>query len=341
MHDPFTIGQDSAVLFGENTTGKDFRQIFSRIAARIGSTKPAPKTSRDDASTSVDSQLAATQDALARAHVSLVQLGLELDSERHARRSAEANASAERRACEEAMHLLRESVQPLRDLQAAAVEHRAQSQEQAQAYSELESKCESLQLRLQENETALARALDAATRMRADADSERLACTELERSLEAERLARVNAETQAHAERAARVDAEAAVGAEQLARADAEARAHAEVVARLGAERNAQRAHNALEEAERRTLVLLQEADAQRSLAEQHALQCAELKAQREALESQFRQNETVLARVKYAAYRHAQRHAQMTVDLEKERRARMRAEAAAQAQSSTREEAG
>ena len=96
MHDHSTIDQNGQSLFGENTTAGDFRQIFGRIASRIGNTKLQLKASRESASPSAESQLAATQEALARAHVSLVQLGLELDSERRSRQSAECDARDER-----------------------------------------------------------------------------------------------------------------------------------------------------------------------------------------------------------------------------------------------------
>src|SRR6476469_5773052 len=110
----------------KSEVGQFFCQVYDLIAARNGrAQRSAPSPDNTQQSRYLESQLKVAHGALARARDSLAHVELRLEAERAAREAAEEQARADQDACNEAMRLLDQSVQPLRELQAAAAEQRA------------------------------------------------------------------------------------------------------------------------------------------------------------------------------------------------------------------------
>ena len=193
---------------------------------------PQSRAESEEKSRALEAQLRTTQEALARAHESLVQIALQIERERSARIEAEARAGDDREACHEAMRMLGDTVQSIRDMKAQAAEHEARAAGEVQARAELAAKCAALETELSESTEARAGALELAEQFRSQ--------------LEDERRLRVEAEARAHAAQLAHeetslalVDARTTLaellelGAEQVRlHADLEAR-HAALEARM------------------------------------------------------------------------------------------------------------
>jgi hypothetical protein len=353
MRNPSTLEQEQAPASDTRrqaaAVGEDFRQTFVRIQPLD---KAKPKATRqadaETESTSIEMQLAATKEALVTAHVSLVQIGLELEGEREARQQAEAKSLADQRASEEAMHLLKLTVQPLRDLKAATAE---QAELQAEAYAALQAEREALEARLQATEAALEREAKLAAGIREQVETERRAREDAEAKRQDEKRARENALR-------ALVDFKSAA-AEERAEALKQTRAyedlrrqHESIDARLKeteaaleqavqfaeqvngqleTERSAREESEIQVETERhareatfRALLDLQnEAAEQRAQAEEQARAYADLQAQHEALRANSKNTQPELMRA-------ADVTAQLELEVEEARLARQDAESKA-----------
>jgi hypothetical protein len=357
--------------------GEHFCQMYDLAAARMGRPHPTLqlRLHAEQRSRSVESQLRATQGALAKAHESIVQMGLELDAERHAREDAEAISRSEQRASRDAMRLLEETVQPLRELRTVAAEHERQAEQQAQAYAQLQADRQAIETQLKATEASLAQAAELAQEARLQ--------------VETERRAREEAETRTQTQQHEKDAAESALlelqtsAAEERSQAEARARSYAELETkhqvveglleqtqvsleralelaeqmwqqveterrgRLEAETKAHTEEHARQEAESTLLELQKTTEAYRVRAEEQAARAdkqlrahADFEVRRRAMDAQLKDMEVALAHAEYAAYRHAQRHAQIIEQLAKERRARELAEARMLAERRAREDA-
>ncbi|MEA3153460.1 MAG: hypothetical protein QOK44_1049 [Betaproteobacteria bacterium] len=424
-----------------------FCQIYDLISVRMGRAHRTlqARPHAEQKAISVESQLRATQAALGRAHESIVEIGRQLEAERRAREDAEAVCRSEQHACGEAMRLLGETVQPLRDLKTAAAEHARQVEQQARSYADLEANRRAADARLKDTQAALAAATALAEDSKLRIEAERRAREEAEKTAYSEQVARegavlalidaqnsaaeqrVKGEQQARAyaeleadrhavesqlketeaalagavelagqiklqvesERCAREEAENARYTDQFAReegalamldiqnavaeqrvvAEEQARAYAELEAKFHSiearlketeealERSvelaeemklqAQIAQSARKEAETRAQIdqqaFEQTVRALRKFensGEEQARAYAQFEARRRHVQSQFKEMEEACARAEYATYRHAQRHAEITAELEKERRAREEAEAKLESERRSRQQA-
>ena len=326
--------------------------MFARIAALVGVKTPAAAwPSIEEHLASPEAQLRATQDALARAHQSVIQIGLDLDAERRARAHAEGEAQADRAAREEALHLLEEAVEALRDAKAAVTEERSRSEEHGQALYELRGEVQALQAQLSAAQAGLAQEVDFAAALRRELDDEQQGRHIAEEKAQTEQHAREEAfralldlkdaaddgrlEDEARARDHAELE-EKYVHAETRLReiettlVDALALSErlrieneAERLARVDAETRAA-SEKLQSEATLQTLLEAQYAAAElRVRNEEQALAHAELTTQHKEAVAQLKETEALLARARYAAHRHAQRHAQIASDLERERRTR------------------
>lgn len=264
IHPVITPRQHAA---GERAdVGEHFCQMFDLISARKGRARPALQAHAEERSAELE--LRATQGALARAHESIVKIGLELEAERRARQYAEVKSRVEQHACEEAMEVLDETVQPLRDLKVAAAEQREQIEQQARTYAALEARTQAVQAQLKGTEAALARAVELAAQIRLQVVTEQ--------------LAREDAETGARTEQVAREEALQALldvrnaAAEQQVQAEEQARTYAELEAK----------HEAVEAQlkETRAALAQSKSDAEHN-AQQHAQMTSDLQRERRARE--------------------------------------------------------
>ena len=339
--------------------GGDFRQTFVRIRPLDKSKPQATRQSdAESESTSIETQLAATKEALVTAHVSLVQIGLELEGEREARQQAEAKSLADQQASEEAMHLLKLTVQPLRDLKAATAEHVAQAEQKAQAYAALDAEHQAVEAQL---EAALEREAKLAARLRSEVETERRAREDAEAKRQDEKQARENAlqalvelkgaaaeervqfeeQTRAYADLrrqhesldARLQEAEAALEqavqfAEQInAQLETERSIREEVEIQLETERHGR-------EATFRALLEVQNAAAERRVqAEEQARAYAELQAQHDALQARLNNTQPELMQAADLA-------AQLEREVEEARLARQNAETRAHNERTAREAA-
>jgi hypothetical protein len=353
MRDTSTV--EKAEPFASDTrrqaaeVAEDFRQTFVRIQPLDKAKHKSPHQSDAEAeSTSIEMQLAATKEALVTAHVSLVQIGLELEGEREARQEAEAKSLADQRAAEEAMHLLKLTVQPLRDLKAATAE---QAELQAQAYAAVEAEREALEAQLHASQAALEREAKLAAELRGEIETERCAREDAEAKRQDEKQARENALR-------ALVELKSAA-AGQRAQAEEQTRAHAElqkqhesidarlketeaaleqavafaeqINAQLETERSAREESEIQVETERhareatfRALLDLQnEAAEQRVEAEEQARAYADLQAQHDTLRASLKNTQPELMRAADVA-------AQLELEVEQARLARQAAESKA-----------
>ena len=370
MHDSSAIAKLTVALQQEDpatTPDGDFRQIFSRISARIASGKPKAETDAIGSDAPVEAQLIAAREALSKAHVSLVQIGLELETERHARQAAEEKARAEQQARREALQLLEHTVQPLRELKAAAAEHEQSAEQQTLAYAVLENHYRAVEAQLAETQETLAREMQVASDMRRRADDEQRlmseqytqiqaelearcnavdaqlqhteaalahamdAAAEIRLQMDTERIARQDAEAEAQAARAAREEAEARVHAERAAREKAEAQAESDRIARAEAEAHVQRERNAREGTEHALLQVQHALNEQRERAEQEARAHAALIAQQKSIDAALAERHVALSRSAAAT-------AELERLVETERLARQEAENRVQTERDARE---
>ncbi|HEV7391722.1 MAG TPA: hypothetical protein VGO08_08775, partial [Burkholderiales bacterium] len=270
-------------------------------------------------------------------------------------------------ACREAMQLLEHTVQPLRDLKAAAADQQGQVEQHAQAFADLEAKQQTAEKLLIEAQQALAREVQTAAEMRLQIESQqRLQSDEFTRThselaakqqdleaqlqesetaltqalnvasqlrirMEGERISRVDAESKAEADRVAREDAEARVITERLGREDALAKIQVERIARETAETKEQAEHHARKQAEQALLQFQNAAAEQQVQAAKQVRAYSDLLAKHEAAQAEFDENEVVITRA-----------AQLAADLERlvesERRARQDAERKVQIERQARE---
>jgi hypothetical protein len=375
LQPPMTAQKNAAQEAAD--AGEHFCQMYDLAAARMGRPHPTLqlRLHAEQRSRSVESQLRATQGALAKAHESIVQMGLELDAERHAREDAEAISRSEQLASRDAMRLLEQTVQPLRELKTAAAEQARQAEQQAQAYAELEANRQAIETQLKATEASLAQAAELAEQAKLQ--------------VEIERRAREDAENKAQTQQHQRDAAESVLlelqtaAAEERSQAEAQARSYAELETkhqvvealleqtqvsleralelaeqmwhkveterrgRLEAEAKAHTEEHARHEAESTLLELQKKAEAYRVQAEEQTLRAdkqirahADFEVRRRAMDAQLKDMEGALARAEYAAYRHAQRHAQLMEQIAKERRAREIAEGRMLAERRAREDA-
>ena len=328
---------------------EDFRQTFVRIQPLDKAKHKATHESEAEAeSTSIEMQLAATKEALVTAHVSLVQIGLELEGEREARQQAEAKSLEDQRAAEEAMHLLKLSVQPLRDLKAATAE---EAELQAQAYAALEAEREALQAQLQSAQEALTRETKLSAELRGEIETERRAREDAEAKRQDEKQARENAlralldfknaaageraqaeeQTRAHAELRRQHEAIDARLKETEAALEQAVQFAEQINAQLETERSAREESEVQVETERhareatfRALLDLQnEAAEQRVQAEEQARAYADLQAQYDALQASLKNTQPELMLAADVA-------AQLELEVEEARLARQAAESKA-----------
>jgi hypothetical protein len=310
---------------------------------------PQSRPESEEKSRTLEAQLRRTEEALARAHESLVQIALQIERERSGRLEAEQRAGDDRQACHEAMRMLGETVQSIRAMKAHAAEHEARAAEQVQERAELEAKCIALEAELSEAAEARAGALELAEQFRTQ--------------LETERRLRVEAEAKAHAELLAQqetalalVDAKTTIAelrelAAEHARlyADVESRHRAlearmleidaarersaelaeQVALELGIERRTREEAESRIEAETHAHECTREAlrELERA-AEDHAHARAELEVRRRSMEGESGELAEALARAEYEADCSAHRTAELEAALETERRTRAQLEA-------------
>lgn len=274
-----------------------------------------------------------------------MQMKAALEAERRAREAPQANAEADRRARDEALQLLEEAVQALRDMKSSTAEEQRQ---RAHADAEALAERQALQARLEQTEAALVQAEKFTHQAQLQIGNERRAREDAESKAQAERRARgesvqavEQARQQAQQAEAGRRAAEVRLdemqtalkgveqaGAEHGKRLEhmqqeiaTERRAREDAQAALNAER---RAHEATSKA---SSDFKEAMAAQRAQHEQQARTLAEAHALRNALEIELTGAKTERERAIEAAYRHAERHAQIELDVETERRAREEAE--------------
>jgi hypothetical protein len=359
MRDPTTLEEAApqpTVASGSGTREGDFRQIFSRISSRIGGSKARPATSHSLDGDALSSELDATREALSKAHVSLVQIGLQLEAEREKRQAAEEKSRQDQHACREAMQLLEHTVKPLRELKAAQAEREDHADQQKQAYAELEARHRALEEELTSTQQALEREAEAAADLRSRvegaqrqrSDEQARGNAELEGRLhaleaqlrqteaalaqavsvaadmklqiDAERLAREEVESRFSAAKAERDDARSLIAIEREAREAAEARAEAERLERENAETRIRSEQHAREEAEHALLHV------QHAVAEQR--EAAELQARAQSeLEGKLKATELMLAEQHPAHARSTEAIVELERLVESERLGRQEAE--------------
>jgi colicin import membrane protein len=323
---------------------------------RLSLVRPhAEEKSRTD-----ESQLRAAHAALATARESILGMELQLEAERRARQDAEERIRIEQQACQEAMRLLEQTVEPLRDLKAAVAEHERRAELEAQARAELEADRHGAEAELCELDATLTRTLEHAEHFKHRLESESRARHAAEFDASTERLARDEAlramvhaqnlatEQQVLAEEHARAYAEfeARVRAleaqletiqaslESALESAEESRIHMQVErqAREEAESRVQVEREAREEIRRALLVMEHAAEDQKRAQ-------GEFKKRRRALEAELKEMEGALAQAEYLADLKAQRLSQVSAELEAERCARQEGQAHIQGERDVREE--
>jgi hypothetical protein len=337
------------VTQGASEAGEHFCQVYDLISERMGRAHRSLQTRphAEPRSSSVGSQLRATQAALSKAHTSILQLGQQLETERRAREDAEALSRAEQDTCREAMRILGETVEPLRDLKTAAAEHARQTELQARAYLELQTDRDALKTAFERAQAALSEASAETEELKVQVESEQearaeagQALIELQRELEQQRLA-YEQQVHAYADLESRREALEAELADSAAALDAslhlaeqmKAQAESERQAREQAETRAYVERLAHEDAIRALRDCQNAGTEQRELAEEHARVRTELEASQRASEAQLVEARASLERALEAAE-------QSRLEAEHERRAREDAEVKARIEQEAREKA-